>query len=367
MSTALKDLYNEDFYTSFTSVFKEVDLTFNPSQFLNSIFTSAFDQMELKQRMSHTSVVFHNFLSGDYEKDADTLKVLVDKLQEKGYQKYGLEYMFLPEYVAMYGLNHLETSIQLMERITQFTSCEFAVRPFILKHPNEMLKQMLAWSTHENHHVRRFASEGARPRLPWAMALPDLKKDPSPLLPILENLKHDESEYVRRSVANNLNDIAKDNPAITLKLSKKWFGKTKETDALVKHGCRTLLKAGEPNALALFGYDSKRLDLLDFSVKNPQINMGDRLTFDLNVKNNSNTERIVRLEYVIHLLKKNGEHSKKVFKISERNLGAGETLSVNRQHHFKPITTRVYYTGLHKVSVVLNGKEFNPLDFNLTV
>lgn len=162
--------------------------------------------------------------------------------------------MFFPDYIERFGMEDYAVAVGTMERLTAFTSCEFAVRPFIKKHEGQMLEQMLGWSEHSSHHVRRLASEGSRPRLPWAMALPKLKKDPSPILPILENLKVDSSEYVRRSVANNLNDISKDNPDVALSVFRDWIGHSPETNRIVKHGCRTLLKQGVPEAMELFGF-----------------------------------------------------------------------------------------------------------------
>ena len=139
--------------------------------------------------------------------------------------------------------------MKAIEFITQFITCEFAVRPFLLKYGDKMMNQMRAWSLHKSHKVRRLASEGSRPRLPWAMAIPALKKNPMPVLTILENLKNDPSESVRRSVANNLNDISKDRPGMVLKIANAWKGQNKETDAIVRHGCRTLLKHGHPEVL----------------------------------------------------------------------------------------------------------------------
>ncbi len=132
--------------------------------------------------------------------------------------------MVFTEYVENFGLEHYDISMSAMEFITQFISCEYAIRPFIIRYPGKAMKQMLQWSKHESLHVRRFSSEGCRPRLPWAMALPALKKDPTLILPILENLKDDSSEFVRKSVANNLNDIAKDNPDTVLGIVKRWQG-----------------------------------------------------------------------------------------------------------------------------------------------
>lgn len=154
-----------------------------------------------------------------------------------------LEYGWvLDNYVEQYGLDDYETSVKAIERITQFTSCEFSVHPFIIRYPNEMMVQILIWSKHENWGVRRLASEGCRPRFPWAMALPHLKKDPALIIPILENLKNDPARFVRLSVAYNLNDIVKDNPETVMELVKRWKGESEEVDWIIKHGCRTLLK-----------------------------------------------------------------------------------------------------------------------------
>ena len=136
----------------------------------------------------------------------------------------GLEHMFIPDYIEVYGIDHFDLSMKAFETVTQFVSCEFAVRPFFIRYGNQMVNQMKIWSRHKNESVRRLSSEGSRPRLPWAMAIPALKKDPSPILPILENLKNDPSEDVRRSVANNINDIAKDHPDIVMKLGQRLEG-----------------------------------------------------------------------------------------------------------------------------------------------
>ncbi len=136
---------------------------------------------------------------------------------------------------------------------------------------------MLKWSTHKSRHVRRLATEGSRPRLPWAMALPKLKKDPTPILPILENLKQDSCEIVRRSVANNLNDISKDNPQIAIAIAKKWKNISPETDAIIKHSLRTLLKAAHPEVLKYYQLDAKNISVERFLIKNKKVKIGDYL------------------------------------------------------------------------------------------
>lgn len=269
--------------------------------------------------------------------------------------------MFLPDYVEVYGLDHYDDAIKALEYITQFTSCEFAVRPYMLKYGEKMMAQMTAWSLHDNYKVRRFASEGARPRLPWAMAIPYLKKDPSAVLPLLENLKNDPAEWVRRSVANNINDIAKDHPDIVLDIAKRWKGLSKETDAIVKHGSRTLLKQGNPEILKLYGLDATHIEFSGFEVLTPKVKMGDSVEFSFAITNNDSQPQTVRLEYGMYYMKAKGQHAKKVFKISERVYQPGEKAVIVRKQSFKAITTRVFYPGEHKLSIIINGEEKQPL------
>ena len=169
------------------------------------IFDNNWKDKALKQRMKHISASLHHYLPMQY---SDAIQILM-----KSSSKFrGFQYMFFPGFVERYGLNQYETSIQALEHFTKHSSSEFAVRPFITKYNHKMMAQMEVWAESDNHPIRRLASEGCRPRLPWATALPEFKQDPAPILPILEKLKNDESEYVRRSVANNLNDISKDHP-----------------------------------------------------------------------------------------------------------------------------------------------------------
>ena len=217
---------------------------------------------------------------------------------------------------------------------------------------------MFAWSKHKNHHVRRLASEGSRPRLPWAMAIPELKRNPKLILPLLENLKRDLSEYVRRSVANNLNDIAKDHPSMIIEIANKWSGISNETDAIIKHGSRTLLKQGNIEILKHFGLsNNSKLEVSALKIITPKVKTGNDLLFSFSVKNGSNKEQLIRLEYAIHYLRQNGQLSKKVFKISERTFKPNENTTITKKQSFRIITTRKFYKGQQKLSIILNGQE----------
>lgn len=224
---------------------------------------------------------------------------------------------------------------------------------------------MFLWSKHSNKWVRRLASEGSRPRLPWAMALPSLKDDPDPILPILKNLRNDSSETVRRSVANNLNDISKDNPEIVIDIARKWFGLSKDTDALVKHACRTLLKRGDSQTLKLFGFGNDKISLGNFKITTPEVRIGEALLFSFSIQNKDDKHNLVRLEYGLYYKKKNGELSRKVFKISERSIEPGKKYEIEKKQSFKRITTRKFYVGTHRVSIIINGRESETKEFRL--
>lgn len=361
----IKDIYSPAFYDRFADTLTQTVPGFDKQQFISLIFNDAFANMEWKTRMKHTTQVLHVFLPAEYPKAVKLIEKIIAQLRKNGSGEENLAYVFFADYIETYGLNDFKTSVEALEFVTQFISCEFAVRPFILKYGQDMLDEMLRWSRHESHKVRRLASEGSRPRLPWAMAIPALKKDPSPLLPILENLKNDPSEYVRRSVANNLNDIAKDHPDVVLSVAAKWKGTSKETDAIVKHGCRTLLKQGHPEVLKLYGLESGNIELHHFEVHTPEVRIGDALEFSIRVGNKNAAHHTVRIEYGIYYKKSKGHLARKVFKISEKVLQPGEQVDILRKQSFRIITTRVFYPGEHRVSVILNGEEKAVLDFRL--
>ena len=366
MAELFKNIYTPAFFDGFTEILQQVVVDFDSSAFINNIFDSEWDNRELKQRMRHISVVLKRQLSADFENNAKTIVRVIAQLIKGGCKEESLEYMFLPDFIEFYGLNDYQASIQAFEQITQFSSCEFAVRPFLIKYQEEMMRQMILWSEHKNPMVRRLASEGSRPRLPWAMAIPSLKQNPNPVIPILEKLKDDASESVRRSVANNLNDISKDNPDIVINLVIKWQGVTKETDWLIKHGCRTLLKQGHLQVMEIFGFGSvENISVENFKILTPKVKIGEYLEFNFKIKNDSEVGTKLRLEYGLYYQKANGSLSRKVFKISEKNQQKNSISDITRKQSFKIISTRKFHLGLHQLSIIINGVEFNKQDFEL--
>ena len=378
MAASFKEIYNGQFFERFTKDLKLVIDDLDARGFVSQVMDSEWEHREYKQRGRHITTILKKFLPADYKKAISKLLELLEhvkdtlpdlsKIDDKNFGLLTLEYgAILDSYVEQYGLDDYETSVKAIEKITQFTTCEFCVRAFIIKYPGEMMQQMLVWSKHEHWGVRRLASEGCRPRLPWAMALPKLKENPAPVIPILENLKNDPSRFVRLSVANNLNDIAKDNPGTVIDLAKRWQGESKEVDWIIKHGCRTLLKQGNPEVMKLFGFDAvaKNISIEHFRVSTPKIKIGTLLEFSFNLLNNSSKKNKIRLEYGIYYQKANGMLTKKVHKISEKEYAGKSVTQITRKHSFRLVTTRKFYSGLHQVAVIINGTELEKYNFEL--
>jgi len=357
MPELLKNRYNENFIGSLSKDLVDAYEMFDAEKFSAYVFDKQWQDKELKQRMEHIADSLHQFLPADYSAAVQILEVVSAKCS-------GFEYMFLPAFVERYGLDEYAISISALEHFTEYASSEFAVRPFILKYPEKMMAQMSLWAYSSNVHVRRLASEGCRPRLPWAMSLPDFKRDPTPVLLILESLKNDESEYVRRSVANNLNDISKDNPKILIDIAKKWLGETTYTDKLVKHACRSLLKQANSEIMALFGFTKPAHILLNDFVVEESVNKGEALSFSFSLLSRKEKLGKLRIEYALYFVKKNGTLSPKVFKISESD-NLSHKKSVIKAYSFREISTRKYYAGTHKLAIIINGVELGVASFEL--
>lgn len=359
-------MYSESFVEGFTVIMQEVYPSFDAKGYTERVFTADWPQLELKERMRRLSTSLRLHLPDELSTALEIITAVVDKLQGPDEENMSFEYMFLPDFVEQYALQDYDLAVQAMERITKYSSCEFAIRPYLKRYPEQMLKQMLIWSEHPNAMVRRLASEGSRPRLPWGLGVPRLKREPELTLPILEKLKQDPDEVVRRSVANHLNDISKDHPELVAELAERWLGISENTDKLVRYACRGLLKQSHPKVLALFGLGhADKIEVTNFTIGTPQVKTGEYLEFAFDLAHHHQAALTIRLEYAIYYLKANGSHSRKVFKISEKDYEANLSHLISRRQSFKPITTRVHYPGLHGVSIIANGREFDRFDFIL--
>jgi 3-methyladenine DNA glycosylase AlkC len=343
----LKHRYSKAYVATLAAALARAAPHFDKSGFERAVRGAGWPALELKARMRRITDTLHTFLPGDYRKQ---LAVLSKIAPDFG----GFEAMFFPEFVAEYGLDDFAVSVAALESFTRYSSSEFAVRPFIVRYGERMLAEVMRWTAHPDEHVRRLASEGSRPRLPWAMALPQFKRDPQPLLPILEALRADPSEYVRRSVANNLNDIAKDHPDLVLEIAQRWVGESTATDRLVRHACRTLLKRGDQRALRIFGHhDEVAITVTALKIAAKEVPIGADLAFTFLVRAASDTS--ARIEYAVDFVKSDARASRKVFQIGVKPLSAATPLSITRKHRFRDFTTRKHYPGKHQITILVNG------------
>jgi 3-methyladenine DNA glycosylase AlkC len=358
MAEPLKHLYGDRFFEHMNANLLAVWPEHDASKLMRLVRDEQWEQRELKDRMRHLAICLHAVLPGPYTRNAELLCAGITK----GFE---LQYMAFTDYVELCGLHDPNTSLEALKKLTPFASAEFAIRPFIIEHASQTMKMLGVWATDKSEHVRRLASEGSRPRLPWAMALPAFKKDPTQVLPLLQALKNDESEYVRRSVANNLNDISKDHPETVLALAEQWHGKSKNGDRLVKHGLRTLLKAGNTRALVLFGFGNPEgVEVNDLSISNTAPHIGDSFEFSFQLNTDLQQLGKLRVEYMVYFMKSNGKLAGKIFQMSEKSHHVNKA-QVVKKHSFKELSTRKHYVGHHQLGIVVNGVEKARVDFEL--
>ncbi len=357
MSELLKDIYNKDFLSEFGRKVHAAYRVFDITGFIAVVMDETWDGLALKARTRRISEKLGTFLPDSYEAALDILSAIADTC-------VGFPYLFFPDFVAVYGQGeeHWDLSMKALENFTQKSSSEFAIRPFLLSNPERAMCQMATWAKHSNEHVRRLSSEGCRPRLPWGMALPVFKKDPSPVLAILEQLKTDTSLYVRKSVANNLNDISKDNPSAVIDTTRKWIGVHPDTDWILRQGCRTLIRAGNPDAMKLFGYENftdsgRLLTATSLSVLPTELKLGEscELKYELDIPKGSPVH--IRIEYAIDFVKSGEKKSRKLFLLSDKTVKGGTHLSGVRTHSFEDLTVRRHYPGDHRIALLVNGQE----------
>ncbi|VAV84061.1 DNA alkylation repair enzyme [hydrothermal vent metagenome] len=374
-TTLSKNVINEQNTRELASVIKKNFKAFDRTAFISEV-TKNLPDLDLGARLKQVTLSLKNHLPADYEK---ALKIIIKSLPPAKKMSSldgvdlaaldGFMMISITAYVSNYGLDRYELSMEALKIMTSRFSSEFAIRYFIKKYPEETLKTFAEWLRDDCPHVRRLVSEGMRPRLPLNIALPEFKKDPSPVIRLLERLKDDPELYVRRSVANNLNDISKDNPEVVTTLLKKWNkDKSPERKWLIKHALRTLEKQGNAAALKILGYSPElKIKPVDFQVITKTVNLGDGLEMSLSISTPSKLPEPVVIDYLIFHMKANGALSPKVFKWSKKTISKDRPLSLTKFHSIRPISTRKYYSGRHEVHIQVNGNIIAKGEFTLLV
>ena len=368
-----KNFLNQDIIERMAGHYKAHYPEFDMAAFIADA-TVDFDSLELKQRSNRITETMIRYLPTDFTEAGRILlsslgEVMEDDLASGKADTSGIAgwaVMPLEHYVAQQGHDHFDLSMMLFKEMTKRATAEFGIRYFLEKYPEKTLAVMKCWTADENVHVRRLASEGSRPKLPWGIHLPVFIKDPAPVVELLEQLKDDDKEYVRRSVANNLNDIAKDHPDLVASIAEQWMvDASKDRKRLVRHACRTLLKNGHPKTLAVLGFLPPKIKEATVDLLTPEVVLGEVLEFSLSLDSDVKKAQSLMIDFIIHHQKANGTTSPKVFKWKIATLTADKPLIIRKKHGIKKITTRVYYPGLHTLEVMINGVSVGRQDFQL--
>ncbi|MCB9677131.1 MAG: DNA alkylation repair protein [Alphaproteobacteria bacterium] len=330
--------------------------------------TTGLAALELKDRVAHIADALHATLPWDYPtavgRILDGLPPMpehTDRLTD------AFELWPLTAFVERHGLAHPDVSLAAMPALTGHWSCEFAIRPYFRDDPEGVAKRLEGWAEHPNAHVRRLVSEGTRPRLPWGIRLQDRIERPQRMLPLLERLRDDPSEYVRRSVANHLNDIAKDHPDLLVEIAGSWLRDAPATRRkLVKHALRTQIKACDPRAYGLIGLRPFE-GTVRIAVSPGSVAVGEAVTLTAELVSTAKRAQRVRLDYAVHHLRKNGGRTPKVFHWTERTVKPGETLTMAKAHPMREVSTRRYYPGAQAIDLRVNGEATEALGFTLRI
>ena len=356
---ALKDWFNAARYHRIADLLAAAQPGFDRKRFV-AVATAGLEELTLIQRVRRATEACHATLPADFPKAVATLKRIAPRVQ------HGFVGIFLPDFVGQHGQAHFDESMEALKFFTPFSSAEFAIREFLKRDLTRTLSVMERWSRDENEHVRRLASEGSRPRLPWSFRLEALVTDPAPAAPILEHLRADPSLYVRKSVANHLNDISKDHPDWMLAKLKSWDLAHPHTQWIAKRAARTLIKAGHQPALTLFNFGGKpAVKVANFKVTPARLKLGQTLEFSFSLTSASRKDQSLAVDYIIHYVKASGGTSAKVFKLRELTLASGETQVIRKRQTIRNFTTRKHHAGHHRVEIQINGRIMAQGQFSL--
>jgi len=368
MPEPLKSFFNRGVVERIATLLRAAHPSFPEQRFLAEA-TAGLEAHELLGRARHIMQAMYRALPSDFERAADILvRSLGPELEGEELQGIGV-FLYLPYtmYVSEHGLDHFETSMRAQYELTKRFTAEFSIRPFLERHPRETLERLHQWAGDPNVHVRRLVSEGTRPRLPWASRLRAFQQDPSPVLALLELLKDDPALYVRRSVANNLNDIGKDHPDVLVDTCARWAeGASPERLWIIRHALRSAVKRGDTRALSVLGFQGGSGLEVTASFQPKRIRLGESVGLTLSVTNRTQTRHKAIVDFAVHFIKANGSASPKVFKGGKVDLAPGASCTFEKTISFATMTTRKHYAGTHRVEALVNGQATDVGSFTVT-
>ncbi len=344
----MKNWFNAAFYERTATQLGGLDARFDRDRFLDHVLPGLAER-ELLARLHRTAEGFHLALPITFPEQLAVLRAHAPQIG------HNFTAIWPCAHVTAHGLACPDVALPALHDLTVYGSAEFALRPFLTHDAVGTLAVLAEWVRSPNEHVRRLASEGSRPRLPWGEKLADFVADPKPTLPLLEALRADPSLYVRKSVANHLNDITKDHPELVLDLVSGWDRSDARTAWIVRHALRTLIKRGHPRALALFGAGEKPRLTASFTASPARLQLGGTLTLSAELVSESRRAQELIIDYIIHYARASGRASAKVFKWKALTLGAGETVTLTKRQILRDFSTRRHHGGRHELELQING------------
>jgi 3-methyladenine DNA glycosylase AlkC len=365
----LRDFYNPESVTILGNSIKAVYGSFEVEKFLGKIIP-AMPPLGLMERSNLICDAFEALLPSNFKEAVEILVESANKTLPLEGEKSVNNFLLLPhtQFVARNGLDDFETSMQALHAFTQKFTAEFAIRPFLIQHTEKTLKVLKEWTKEESEHVRRLVSEGTRPLLPWGTKLKMFEQEPEACFLLLEELKADPSPYVRKSVANHLNDHSKKHPEKVVVLLKRWNAEntSREMQWITRHALRTLVKNGHIEALSLLGFEPpENIELLSLDLETKEVSYGKPFSFSCSIKSNHTKPVNLLVDYSLYFKKANGSLAPKVFKWKQFTLPPGEVITIQKNHTIKPITTRKYYPGKQELAIQINGQEMLRKSFSL--
>ncbi|MFN8436293.1 MAG: hypothetical protein U0V72_01545 [Cytophagales bacterium] len=333
---------------------------FNTELFLEHL-TENFSKLGFKERINYVTEQLNRQLPKDF---LSALSILMKSLgnelnSDTDFSKADFVHLSIGLYIRENGIDYIQESLDALKELTKRFSSEFDVRVLIEKYEYQTLEFLKNCTQDSNVHVRRWASEGARPMLPWGQKLHKFVTDPSPILPILDLLKSDSSTYVTRSVANSLNDISKNHPEIVLTTINRWLHSEKSISYLVaKHALRTLVKKGNIEALQILGFSNTSEVHVDLQLEKEMVQLGSDVLIHVTVQNISEKTHKYEISYVVHFLRANNKHNQKVFKLKSESIQPNQIIQISKKVSFKQLSTRKIYIGIQKISVQINGVQY---------
>ncbi len=365
----LRDVFNPALVNELADNIVHTWDSFERDTFLNAILPQ-LESLGFGDRNSLIADTLHKYLPDDFQRAA---QILINALgpEPASDSLSGFDgFIVMPQclFISRYGLDDFETSINALYEMTKRVTAEGDIRPFIEKYPEKTMAFLHKLTQDISPFARRLASEGTRPRLPLFSRLPKFQRDPLPVIQLLEKLKTDPNLMVRRSVANNLNDIAKDNPDVVVETLSDWqkTNPSKEMGWVIAHSLRTLLKDGHPGALRLMGYDPDvEISVSEIQMSNENPAIGEEISFSFTVTSREDKPCKVMIDYIVYFMKANEKQAPKVFKAAKKTLASGESVTITKKHSLQQRSTRKHYSGAHSLEVQINGKKYTNTDFEL--